>query len=202
MKILYVEGNPHDADLTRHQLRHHAADIELETATTQKEAIFQLTRLGMSSYDLVLTDLHLEDGDGLSLLRYIRKQGLPVAVVVITGSGNEETAVEVIKAGGDDYVVRRKDYLERLPSTLKSALRHHRSQLTRYLDQLPDELENAIRRAELIHEKITLSESEARNRAILEAIPGLVFLMSRDGVYLDFHAKDPSVLFVPPEKFI
>jgi len=201
MKILYVEGNPHDGDLTRRWLGH-APDIDLETSTTQKEAVFQLTRLGMTSYDLVLTDLHLEDGDGLSLLRYIRKQGLPVAVVVITGSGNEETAVEVIKAGGDDYVTRRNDYLERLPSTLKNALRHHRSQLTRYLDQLPDELENAIRKAELMHEKISLSQSEARNRAILEAIPDLVFLMSRDGVYLDFHAKDPSVLFVPPEQFI
>src|SRR5262249_51212232 len=71
-----------------------------------------------------------------------------------------------------------------------------------YLDQLPRELENACYRAELIHEKAALSESEARNRAMLQASPDLMFLQSRDGVYLDFHAKDPDSLLVPPEQFL
>jgi PAS domain S-box-containing protein len=47
-----------------------------------------------------------------------------------------------------------------------------------------------------------LRESEERNRAILRAIPDLIFLQSKDGVYLDFHAKDAERLFVPPEKFL
>jgi len=48
----------------------------------------------------------------------------------------------------------------------------------------------------------SLRESEARNRAILKAIPDLMFLMSNDGVYLDYHAKDHSGLLVPPEQFL
>gem|GEM_PF-2835941 len=48
----------------------------------------------------------------------------------------------------------------------------------------------------------SLRESETRNRAILRAIPDLMFLMSNDGVYLDYHAKDHSHLITPPEQFL
>ena len=47
-----------------------------------------------------------------------------------------------------------------------------------------------------------LRYSEARNGAMLRAMPDLMFVMNRDGVYLDYHAKDPRDLFVPPEQFI
>jgi PAS domain S-box-containing protein len=45
----------------------------------------------------------------------------------------------------------------------------------------------------------SLRDSEIRNRAMLEAIPDMMFLVSRDGICLDFHVQDPSVLLVPPE---
>ena len=47
-----------------------------------------------------------------------------------------------------------------------------------------------------------LRTSEARNSAMLKAIPDLIFLLSRDGVYLDCHAKDPRLLLMPPEQFL
>jgi PAS domain S-box-containing protein len=47
-----------------------------------------------------------------------------------------------------------------------------------------------------------LRQSEERNRAILTAIPDLMFVQSREGVYLDYHAKDASDLYVPPEIFL
>jgi PAS domain S-box-containing protein len=47
-----------------------------------------------------------------------------------------------------------------------------------------------------------LRESEERSRAILRAIPDLMFLLSADGVYLDYHAKNPDDLLVPPEAFL
>lgn len=45
-------------------------------------------------------------------------------------------------------------------------------------------------------------QSDERSRAIQRAIPDLMFLLSRDGVYLDYHAKDPTELFVSPESFL
>jgi len=47
-----------------------------------------------------------------------------------------------------------------------------------------------------------LKASEERNRAILNALPDMMFLQSRDGVYLDYHASRPELLLVPPEQFI
>ena len=47
-----------------------------------------------------------------------------------------------------------------------------------------------------------LRESEARNRALLDAIPDMMFLQSADGVYLDFHTPNPDDLLVPPEHFL
>jgi formate hydrogenlyase transcriptional activator len=47
-----------------------------------------------------------------------------------------------------------------------------------------------------------LRESEEKNRAILEALPDMMFVQSKDGVYLDYHAKDPKALLVEPEKFL
>jgi PAS domain S-box-containing protein len=47
-----------------------------------------------------------------------------------------------------------------------------------------------------------LRHSEARNRAILRAVPDMMFLLNREGVYLDYQAKDPRDLFIPPEQFL
>lgn len=50
--------------------------------------------------------------------------------------------------------------------------------------------------------EIALRTAEARNTAILRAIPDLMFILRRDGTYLDYHARDPSELFAPPEQFL
>jgi two-component system, NarL family, sensor histidine kinase UhpB len=48
----------------------------------------------------------------------------------------------------------------------------------------------------------TAGRFEARNTAILRAIPDLMFVIMRDGTYIDYHARDPKMLFAPPEQFI
>jgi signal transduction histidine kinase/ABC-type uncharacterized transport system substrate-binding protein len=48
----------------------------------------------------------------------------------------------------------------------------------------------------------TTREAQARNSAMLQAIPDLMFVLRRDGTYIDYHAKDPKLLFVPPEVFL
>lgn len=53
-----------------------------------------------------------------------------------------------------------------------------------------------------IRAEAALLESELRNTAILRAIPDLMFVMLRDGTYVDFHARDPEMLFCPPSQFI
>ena len=127
MKILYVEDEPKDADLVRRALKKAAPEVALDVVGTYQEAVARLEKV--TDYDLILTDLKLPDGDGLTLLAHIRTLGLPCAVVVISGRGDEETAVTALKSGADDYIVKHKDYLKTLPLTLENALQRHRAEL-------------------------------------------------------------------------
>ena len=131
MRILYVEDDSRDADLTTRILKKIAPHFEVETLSTIAGAISRLERLESEPLDLVLSDIHLEDGDGLSLLQHIRENALPVAVVMVTGSGDEETAVAALKARADDYVVKTHEYLDRLPPIFESALNHYRADAAR-----------------------------------------------------------------------
>ncbi len=131
MKILYVEDNLLDADLTLRRLRAVSPSFELEIIPTIESAKIRLDHVAENPLDVVLTDMHLSDGDGLSLLRHIREQGIPVAVVLITGLGDEETAVTALKLRADDYVVKKPGYLDRLAATLVSALDHFRAEARR-----------------------------------------------------------------------
>ncbi len=128
MRILYVENDPTDADLTRRALQKSAPNYRLEIVSTAQEA---LSRLETLLYDIALLDVHLTDGDGLALLTHIRRRAWPMPVVMVTGAGNEELAVAALKAGADDYIVKSRDYLERLPGVLDNTLHRHRAEATR-----------------------------------------------------------------------
>jgi len=72
--------------------------------------------------DVLLVDVRLPDGSGLELLGEVRARGLPVAIVMLTGSGDEALVVAALRGGADDYVVKSGAYLERLPATFASVV--------------------------------------------------------------------------------
>ncbi|MDD5390135.1 MAG: EAL domain-containing protein [Gallionellaceae bacterium] len=130
MRVLYIEDSTSDADLARHALARLAPEIELVVAPTLRDGLACLAEV--ERHDLLLSDLSLPDGSGLEALAYVRGQALPMAVVILTGSGDQDAAIAALKAGADDYLVKRGDYLERLPRTLNAALaRFHESTLRR-----------------------------------------------------------------------
>lgn len=119
MRVLYVEDNPVDADLARRAFARGKMPIELEVVGTWHEA---MARLAAPNYDVILTDINLPDGDGMRLLDHIRSRDLPLAVVVVSGLEEEEAIVAALRAGADDFVIKRADYLDRLSSILGDAL--------------------------------------------------------------------------------
>ena len=129
MNILYVEDNPADADLARRKLARLTPDLALDTVSTLRAAIDRLETA--PAYDTALIDLRLPDGNGLDLLNHIRERGLPMAVVILTGSADQESAVSALKAGADDYLVKRGDYLDRLPATLRDARTRYLAEASR-----------------------------------------------------------------------
>ncbi len=119
MKLLYVEDNPFDRDLTRRTLLKQIPDLEWDTAAGVQEAI---GKLAGQHYDLLLLDMWLQDGCGLDVLLHVRRKQLGMAVVVVAGAGDEASVVQFLKAGAQDYVPKRGKYLEQLGEHLLRAL--------------------------------------------------------------------------------
>jgi|GEM_PF-5966186 len=130
MRVLYVEDDTLDADLTCRTLKKSAPEIVVDVVANLRDARARLEQVPLA-YDLVLTDMRLPDGNGLVLLGHIRAQNFPLPVVMVTGSGDEEAVVTALHAGASDYVVKRADYLERLPATLNGAVDNFRAAAAR-----------------------------------------------------------------------
>ncbi len=201
MRILYVEDDPRDADLTVRRLQKTAPQFQVETVSTIEEGLMRLERINSEPLDLVLADVHLSDGDGLSLLNHIRENRMPVAVVMVTGMGDEETAVAALKARADDYVVKGKDYLDRLPITLESALNHYRADAARrayplkvlYIEGERTDVEST-RRHFAVHADHIQVEYLPSTREALLTLQESARTRRYDVILLDFHQPELDAL--------
>ena len=207
MLMLYVEDNRMDADLVIRELARTAPGIEIEWVPTYGEALARLDHCtANNTYDLVLTDMKLPDGNGLGLIPYIRDRELPVSIVVITGVGSEETAVAALKAGANDYVVKGKDYLARLPILLENAHDRFHVEFARFarpLHVLYAEWDAAgidLTRRHLVKYAPYISlDVVGTAQEVLHRIPGTGTISAADGhkadvLLLDFHLPGMSGL--------
>jgi PAS domain S-box-containing protein len=133
MNILYVEDNPVDADLLIRKFARAVPKWHIDWVDTLARAY---TKIEQSVYEIILTDMRLPDGNGISLLSFLRERGISLPVVVLTGLGNEETVVTALKTGATDYVVKRDDYLTRLPTVMETALHRYQAETARSLQRL------------------------------------------------------------------
>ncbi len=120
LRVLYVEDDPVDTDLARRELYRAAPEMRLEVAPTVAAAM-ELLADAKPPFDVVLSDLTLPDGNGLEILSHVRARDLPLAVVIITGSGDQEAAVAALKAGADDYLTKSTGRFANLPLVLSEA---------------------------------------------------------------------------------
>jgi two-component system, cell cycle sensor histidine kinase and response regulator CckA len=119
LKLLLVDDNPDDRTLVIHELQKEFPDLVVDQI--YREAA--LTRaLQEPSFDVVITDYRLNWSDGMAVLRRVRSVLPDCPVIMFTGTGNEEVAVEAMKNGLDDYVVKSPKHFKRLPAALRAAL--------------------------------------------------------------------------------
>jgi len=150
IRVLYVEDDRADQERTHRHLARHAPHIKLTVAGTVAEA---LERVTVGDMDALLAGYRLPGGTALDLLDAVKARGLEVPVVLMTGSGDADVAVRLLKAGATDYLVKRGDYLITLPVVLASACRWFRtaSELRRapvrllYADHDPDDTALTLR---------------------------------------------------------
>jgi len=124
-RVLYIEPNAMDVELTFEHFARAAPDLCLHAVASADRA---LSLLGdPSAFDLVLTDLRLSGMSAMELMRETQHRGMDLPFVIITGRGDETTAVALLRMGAYDYIVKRDNYLVQLPHSLRHAL--HRFQL-------------------------------------------------------------------------
>jgi PAS domain S-box-containing protein len=117
MKVLILEDEPTDAELVERTLRRGGLDVTVRIASSR--ASFAAA-LDASRPDILLTDFRLPDLDGFEVIRLAQAKYPDLPIIVVTGALGDEAAVELIKAGAVDYVL--KDRLARLPLAARKAV--------------------------------------------------------------------------------
>jgi len=121
MKLLVVDDAIEHAKMVVEFLRASGAwpGAEVATAVSYDQAV---ATLQATPYDVAVVDYMLGSQDGLTLLRELRDRGLDTAVVILTGHGAEDVAVEAMKAGAADYLSKTTLTIESLERAVRHAL--------------------------------------------------------------------------------
>ena len=117
LRVLILEDNQRDAELFIRKLQE--AGFELDADTVDTEEAF-VASLRFRVYDLILSDYSIPEWSGLEAFRFVKRSGMNIPFVLVTGTLGEEAAVDLIKEGVADYIL--KDRLTRLPSAVRRAL--------------------------------------------------------------------------------
>ena len=133
LRVLFVEDNPLDVELSLLELKR--AGLEVQGDIVQSLGEFS-DRIQSEAYDLVVADYTLRGWTGLDALDHLQKQAKDIPFILVTGTLGEELAVQCIKRGAMDYVL--KDRLARLPVAVRHAMeeKHHREERALLEEQL------------------------------------------------------------------
>lgn len=121
MKFLLIDNNQDDRSQIKRDFQKEFYGLEF-LEIMKREDFDEVIEKG--SFDAVITEYLLDWADGLWILRSIRERFPSVPVIMVTDHGNEEIAVEGMKSGLSDYILKRK--LHGLPMALKKSLRDAR----------------------------------------------------------------------------
>jgi two-component system, cell cycle sensor histidine kinase and response regulator CckA len=179
LRILYVEDNPHDASVCLRQLRQGGFEPVADVVGTREEF---MERLRSAHYDLVLADYRIPGWSGMAALEVVQQEHKELPFILVTGVLGEEGAVECIKKGAADFIV--KDHLSRLPLVVRRALK-----------------EKALRE-EKTRAEAALRDSERRFRALVENSSDGFALVGPDGTYIYSSPASNGVLGYTPKELV
>jgi signal transduction histidine kinase len=117
LRVLMVEDDPADVELVLLTLQKDGFDVTSEVALTVEDFTVQIKTVG---YDIVLADYNLPRWRGTEALDILWRENLDVPLIVVTGFLTQEKAMECIKQGATDCVL--KDHITRLPASVRRAL--------------------------------------------------------------------------------
>lgn len=167
LRILLLEDVAVDAELIQRELQ--TADISFSVRCVQTREEY-LRALREFAPDAILSDFSMPNFNALEALQLLHEQPRDVPFVLVTGSQSEEVAVDCMKLGADDYIL--KATLKRLPTALLNAIKKHENERERF------------------HALLALQRSEEHFRSLIENALDIILVLRPDGT---FHYVSPSV---------
>ena len=161
LHILYLEDNANDAMLVQTQLEAGGITPLITRVQTREEFI---TALEHGDFDLIISDFTLPAFDGLAAIKIVRARQPNLPVILVSGSWGEERAIDSLKSGATDYVL--KERLGRLVPAVRRAMQEVKERAERQ------------RAEQLIQNERNFSEIS------LNSLPGIFYLQDQEGNFL------------------
>jgi PAS domain S-box-containing protein len=156
-RVLHIDDDPNDRQLVARELR---AEIPAITIIEVGEPIALEEAMRDGNFDLVITDYQLRWTNGLEVLNTLKEAFPTIPLIMFTGTGNEEVAVEAMKAGVHDYILKAARHFPRLRSAVRQALQN-------------------------VQQGNRLATAEARYKELFETVPVGLFRSTPKGEILD-----------------
>ena len=119
INVLLIEDDKGDAKLIQHVLRHCSIEFHVEWVTSLGAAA---EKMSAEHFDVILSDLHLPDGEGTETVSRIRNAQPDTPIIVLTGLDDNVVALELLDTGAQDYVVKNDLTAEDLDRTIRHAI--------------------------------------------------------------------------------
>jgi PAS domain S-box-containing protein len=186
LRVLIVEDSENDARLIHRQLTTAGYEVVLRRVETEAELRAALTD---DSWQLVLCDYHLPRLNAIRALEIIQATGLDLPVVVVSGQIGEEAAVDLMRRGAHDYLLKDKmarfiPVVQRELQEAEERSRHRQSEFDR------SRAERALR------------ESEARYRSVVSALAEGIVLIDRSGLIVACNDSAAHIIGIPKEQLL
>lgn len=147
--VLLIEDNPHDVELIKFYLKNFRTPVNLEISRSIKNAIFLIKN---HDFNIILTDLNLPDSDGMFSVQRLMQASPSAPVIVLTGSDDEDWALEAVKKGAQDYLIKSKINGTALARVMDYATeRYKQAEKWKYL-AFHDELTGIGNRTMMLHD--------------------------------------------------
>lgn len=161
LKVLLIEDNPGDANLIRHMLSEEKlVSFNLKWA---EELSTGLKHLAKRDIDALLLDLSLPDSQGLNTFTKVQNQAPELPIIVLSGLKDETLAVEAVRKGAQDYLVKGQVDSHLLSRAIKYAIQRKRSEEALQHMAYHDPLTGLPNRA-LFNDRLALAIAQAERK--------------------------------------